>query len=272
MSRAPRSWIVALLAFAAGCPPPPRPDVVARLAGESVSYLVFEEYVEESVPAIGAPIDAAVLSQLFDRFLEEELLARLAAGRRQAPADRAASIATLVAERTPPVTEAEVASYYEEHRDENAVGPRVDLRQLLVEERQVADQAVARLAGGEPFNRVAQTLVPEGGGVRAWSQRGVAAAELPPAYAGVVFGLPVGGVSPVLEAEEGWVVFQVARRLRAQRLPLAAAAPAIRERLAAARAAETRAALVAEGRDRYDLQVFERNLPFAYGGRFRTPE
>lgn len=272
MSGAPRSRLVALLLLAAGCPPPPRPDVVARLAGESIPNLVFEEYVEESVPAIGAPIDATVLSQLFDRFLEEEILARLAAARRPAPVERAAAIAALVAARTPPVAEAEVASYYEEHREESVVAPRVDLRQLLIEERRVAEQAVGRLASGEPFDRVAQTLVPEGGGVTAWSQREVAAAELPPAFAGVVFGLPAGGVSPVLEADEGWVVFQVARRLPAQRLPLAAAAPAIRERLTAARAAEARAALVAEGRERYDLEVFERNLPFAYGGRFRTPE
>ncbi len=265
--------LVGLLAFGgAGCAPPPqRPDVVARLEGEPILYAAFEAYLEESVPAIGAAIDAAVLSRLLDRFLEEELLWRLAAARRGAPADRAAAIAELVAERKAAVSEGEVEAYYEAHRGELARGARVDLRQLLVDERELADEAAARLAHGEPFDRVAETLVPEGVGIRVWSQREVTAADLPAAFAAAISRLPAGGVSPVLEAEQGWVVFQVARRLPAEQLSLAAAAPAIRERLATAHAATARETLVAAARDRYDLEVFDRNLPFAYGGKFRTP-
>ncbi len=263
---------VALLAAVAGCaPPPPPPDVVARLGGQAISYAVFEAYVEESVPAIGAPIDSAVLSRLFDRFLEEALLVRLAAGRRQAPSDRAAAIASLVAQRTPPVTQAEISAYYESHRAELALPARVDLWQLLIDEREVAAEAVARLTRGEPFHHVAGTLVPEGETVEVWTQQAVVVADLPPAYAAAVSRLPVGGVSPMLEAEDRWVVFQVARKLPAGEPSLAAAAPAIAERLAARRGAEAREALVAEARERYDLEVFDRNLPFAYGGRFRAP-
>lgn len=259
---------VALSACAA---PPPRPDVVARLGGESILYLTFEEYLEESLAVPGAALDAAVLSGLFDRFVELELLTRLAAARGNAGAETAQVVAELIAGAAPTVGEREVLAYYQAHAEEFAPGARVDLRQILVAERGLAEQAVERLTHGEPFERVAQTLAPGGGAVQVWTQRSVVEGDLPRSLAAVIFGLPVGGVSPIIEADAGYTLFLVERRLPARQLPLAEAAPAIRERLQGELYAQAREALVGEARDRYDLQVFERNLPFVYRGRFRSP-
>jgi hypothetical protein len=263
----------ALLGATLGCAPaPPRPDVVARLAGEVILYPAFEAYVGDNVPAAGTRADSEVLSRLLDRFLEEELLARLAGAERGSPVDRRVAIDALVAQRAGVVADTEVAAYYEAHREEMAQGPRLDLQQLLLDDRALADEAIRRLTHGEPFDRVAQTLVPGGEGVEAWRQRDVELAELPPAFADAVRGLAVGGVSPALPADAGWVVLVVARRRAAEQVALESAAPAIRARLAVERAAAARHTLVEAASDRYDLEVFERNLPFAYRGRFRTPE
>ncbi len=270
IKRSAARWFV-LAALASCGPPPPPPDVVARVAGEAIVYSRFADYVEESgIPPAAAP-SAGVLSGLFDRFLEEELLGRLAGAEAASAAGRRDALAALLAAETEPVSQAEVEAYYRARSQEFRRPPRVTLHQLLVDERLLAELAAQRLAAGEPFERVASTLVADGAGVTSWTQRELTAGELPSPLAESVFSLPAGGVGPVVAVEEGWVVVQVERRAEAEQISFRAAAPGIRRRLEQAASEAVRQALVEEASRRYDLEVFAWNLPFEYGGRFRSP-
>ncbi|HEX9671663.1 MAG TPA: hypothetical protein VGC93_19495, partial [Thermoanaerobaculia bacterium] len=73
--------ILLLLAAACGREEPIGPDVVARIGGAEVRYAEFEQAVARTVGDDEGVLGSDVLSRLFDQFLDEELLARLAAER-----------------------------------------------------------------------------------------------------------------------------------------------------------------------------------------------
>lgn len=263
-----------LLAAALGCssqPPLPGPDVVARLAGEEVRYVDFEAFLRANVGEAGGALASEALSNLFDRFLTEAALTRLAVERGAVPARseaRAAIEALLAAEPAGAPSEAEVAAWYGAHAAEFRRPERVELRQILTEERLFAERARRELKVGQPFADVLARLG-DGAVAPASGDQGVLARdELPAAFAGIVFRLSDGEVSDVVPAEYGFHVFQVVRHLPAETLPLDAVREQIRARLAGERADAAFARLVAEARSRYAVEVFDRNLPFNYRGTF----
>ena len=93
--------------------------------------------------------------------------------------------------------------------------------------------------------------------------------DLPPGVADVVFALPPGAVSEIVAADYGFHLFQVIEKLPAAQVPLAEAEPEVRARLRRERADRHLGAVVAEARNHYDVEVYARNLPFAYQGLHR---
>jgi parvulin-like peptidyl-prolyl isomerase len=87
--------------------------------------------------------------------------------------------------------------------------------------------------------------------------------DLPAEMAEVLFGLAPGATSDVIEAAQGFHVFQLIEHRPADGPTLAEAAPRVREDLAAVQADRKLAQLVREARGQYNVQVYERNLPFA---------
>lgn len=261
----------AALAACSRLPPPPGPDVVARLAGEDLRYAEFEEYLRTNLGESGGALASEALSRLFDGFLTEESLRRLAVERELVAADapRAAAAEALLAAAPPPApAAAEIAAYHAAHAADFRRPERVELRQILTEDRLSAERARRELAAGTPFATVVSRLAGAGGSASSGDQGTLARDELPPAFADLVFRLQDGGVSDVLAADYGFHVFQVVRRLPAETLPLEAARAEIVARLAAERADAALARLVAEARSRYAVEVFDRNLPFNYRGAF----
>ncbi|MBV8199318.1 MAG: peptidyl-prolyl cis-trans isomerase, partial [Acidobacteria bacterium] len=212
-----------------------------------------------------------VLSKLFDQFLEERLLQRLAVDRGLVPggaAPRQAVDALLRQAAGPPPGAAEIADYYRRHRGELARPERVRLRQILTEDRAAAERARRALEGGEDFQAVARRLSRDDAAAGGGYQGELARSDLPPAFADLIFGLRPGEVSRVMPADYGFHVFQVVERLPAEVLPLAAAASQIAARLRRERADRARASLVQQARARYNAVVYERNLPFDYEGSY----
>lgn len=275
----------ALTVAAAGCggraEPPPSPDLVAVVGAEVVTFPQFEAYLEQQLGEPGRGLASDVLSRMFDQFLEETLLARLAVDRGAAPAaarrrsaiDRllAAAAAADSASGDEP-GEAEIEAYYRDHRDDFARPERVRLRQILVDDRATAEAALREVRGGADFAAVSQRLAGAAGEASAGDQGELARDELPPAFAETIFRLAPGEVSDVIEADYGYHLFQVVERLPAEVLPLAAARGEIRSLLRQQRADQRLAALAAEARNRYDVQVYERNLPFNYQGIYSGGE
>lgn len=270
---------LAAAALAAGllaCRPeasPPASDAVARVGGEDVSYGDFAGYMERQLGERGSALGSDVLSGLFDRFLDERLLAALAAERELVPAGtppRRAVETLLDADDDRGPTAADVAAHYDAHRDEFLRPERVRLRQALFEDRAAAERARAEIAGGAAFADAVRRHSREQSGVPGGVQPELARDELPPAFADAIFRLAPGEISPVIEAEYGFHLFQVVERLPAAEVTLDEARAEIGRRLTRERADARLAELVAEARRRYNVTVLERNLPFNYQGRYRA--
>jgi parvulin-like peptidyl-prolyl isomerase len=270
------SGIVMILAAACQRTPPPPPDAVASLGDAEVRYAEFERYVARSVGEAGGGLGSDVLSALFDQFLDERLLARLAADRGLVPAPAAGAAADprravgalLAAGPRQEPGAAEVALYYRRNPAEFARPERVKLRQILSGDRRTAEQARRDIVGGRPFEEVARQL---SGGSRADSggyQGELARGDLPPSFADLIFALRPGEVSPIVPAEYGFHLFQVVDHQPAELVPLAAARGEILGRLRQRRADELLRSLVQTARGRYNVKVYERNLPFGYAGSY----
>jgi peptidyl-prolyl cis-trans isomerase C len=131
------------------------------------------------------------------------------------------------------VTESEVEDYYREHRDEFDRPAQVRARQIVVASKEEGQRALGRLRQGEPFVEVARqsSLSPdaEEGGDLGFFSRG----EMPPEFDAIVFTLPVGRLSNLVQSEYGFHLFLVEERREALRLPLSAVRDDIRDKLLA---------------------------------------
>ncbi|HEY8020359.1 MAG TPA: peptidylprolyl isomerase [Thermoanaerobaculia bacterium] len=284
--------ICLLLAGACRREPPPAPDAVARIGGEEVRYDRFAAYLSRAVGDSDSALPGDALSALFDQFLDEQLLARLAVDRGLVAAGdrsggpRRAVDALLADGRARPAAapaRAEVEAYYAAHRDEFVRPERVRLRQILVEDRATADRAAREIAAGASFEDVARRLSRNsrgGGGAGSGGGAGyvggdqgeLSRTDLPPAYADTIFALAPGGVSRVIPADYGFHLFQVVEHLPPEVLPLGEVEGEIRARLERESADRRLAKLVGECRKRYDVEVYARNLPFDYEGNYREPK
>jgi peptidyl-prolyl cis-trans isomerase C len=271
-----RTAAAALLLLAlgfAGCrrPAPPAPDVAARLGGADVRYAQFESYLARAIGDSENVAASDVLTQLFDQFLDEQLLVRLAVDRGLARgADPRRAIDALLQQGlAAEPDEAQVAAYYRAHAREFARPERVRLRQILTEDRATAERALREVAAGADFAAVAARLSRDPSAAAGGDQGVLARGDLPPAFADVIFSLRPGEVSRVVPAGYGCHLFQVVERLPAAVAALPEVRGEIRDRLRRERADRRLAALVREGRKRYNVVVYERNLPFDYEGSYR---
>jgi len=269
-----------VLALAAACRPgpPPAPDVVARIGETEVRYSAFESYLARTAGDGETVLASDVLSQIFDQFLDEELLVRRAVDRGLvrsagtgggvggAGARRRAIDALLHADLKAQPSEPEIAAYYQAHPEEFARPERVRLRQILTEDRATAEKALREIAAGADFGAVADRLSRAPGSTS--SQGELSRQDLPPAFADIIFALQPGEVSRLVPADYGFHLFQVVSRSPAEVVPLAAARAEIAERLREQRADQILAELVRDARRRYNVELYERNLPFEYRGSY----
>ncbi len=259
---------------------PPAPDAVARIGDEDLRYADFAAWLKRNGSDADGVLASDVLSQLFDQFLEERLLVHQAIDRRlvreaRGAAGQRAAIETLLASGREPATgeaneanEADIARYYEAHRQEFARPERVKLRQILTQDRATAERALEEIAGGADFQEVSRRLSRDPGAAAGGYQGELSREDLPPSFAEVIFGLRPGEVSRLVPAEYGFHIFQVTGREPAQVIPLAAARSEILGKLRQERADRLLQSLVREARTRYNVSVYGRNLPFDYEGYY----
>ncbi len=264
---------LAPLAIAAtGCRqevPLPSPDLVAKVGDRELKAAAFDAYLERNLGEPGGGLASEVLSRLFDQFVREEMLAMLARERglieRTVPA--ADAVEPLLAEHpVPEPAAAEIAAYFATHAAEFARPARVHLRQILVDDRLVAERARRELMAGAAFDAVLARVQVAGSAPAGGDQGILARDELPPAFAELIFRLEAGKVSEVVSADYGFHLFEVVERWPAESPALDEVAPSIRQRLREASADARLQALFADAQSRYTVVVFDRNLPFNYQG------
>lgn len=248
----------------------PPPDVVARIGGDEVVRAAeFEAYLRSSAGEDTSELSNEVLSSLFEQCLDERMLRRLAVDRGAVGAEAGAreavaALLRLAAAAAGPISERELADYHAAHGSDFARPERLRLRQILTTDRESAEKARAEILAGAKFSAVARRLSRDASAKRGGFQGELGRDDLPPAFAGVLFALPAGEISPVLTAPYGHHVFQVIAHLPARQLGLDEAAPEIRAALERDRGDRALAALVGEAQRRYTLEVYARNLPFRY--------
>ncbi len=129
------------------------------------------------------------------------------------------------------VTDAEVATYYEGHARERVSPERVRLSQIVLQDREKAEAVLRRLKNGEDFAAVAREVSSgpeaEKGGDLGFFTRGV----LPETFDEVVFSLPPGRISRVVETPYGYHVFKVLEREKGGTVRLDEARETIRAKL-----------------------------------------
>ena len=275
MRGARRVSVLLLLALACRKAEPLAPDVAAQIGDQEVRYSEFEEYLERTADDSDGVLGSDVLSQLFDQFLEEKILVRIAADRKLLPGGpgghwgpREATDALLGDLEKSEPTDQEIAAWYEAHRQEFVRPERVRLRQILTEDRASAERALQEIAAGGDFAELARRLSQDPSAATGGYQGELSRENLPPAFADVIFALKPGEVSKVVPAEYGFHVFQVLEHVPAGAVPLAEAREEIRERLRQERADRLLADLVRDGRSQYNVVVHRRNLPFNYQGSY----
>ena len=250
----------------------PAPDIVAAIDRSEIPFAEFEVYLTRNSADPDAALGSDVLSALFDEFLNEELVRRLAVdegvvdpgtGSREAAS-------ALFGRQSATVSEAQIAAYYAEHREDFELPERVRLSQILVEERARAEEALQAVSAGTPFAEAARLFSQDPAAQRGGDQGVLSREDLPPAFAETIFGLDAGEVSGLVEAEYGFHIFHVVERRPHEVLALDEAEREIRYRLERRSAETLLEELVAQAGERYNTRVFGRNLPFNYQGRYAT--
>jgi hypothetical protein len=257
--------------FFGGCREvPPGPDVVAEIGDQEIHFADFQDYLQANAGEPEGGLEDKVSSALFDGFLEECLLSRwaVAEGLVSAGASRRAGVDAISAELLK--TEAsghQVQSYYDEHRDDLYRPERVHLQQMLLADRVVAEEVRAEWNAGIPFLELVALYSSEGLLLGA-DEGDLAREDLPLIFADAIFSLRPGQVSEVFAAEYGFHLFKVTDRLPAGVPALERVEEEVRRELLRHEVASGLRSLVVKARQRYNVRVFERNLPFEYTGEY----
>ena len=254
--------IVSMAVFAACSAERDPVVVVARIDGDPVHYREFDDFVRDNLGEGPDTLSGKVLAALFEEFIDELCLRRLAveAGYPSAGPGTYGNAEELLASLPPPeVLEAEVVAYFNANRAEFQRPERLVLGQILLQGRKTADETLEEILDGVEFSEAGAG---RSGVVFGGYQEGMTREDLPPAFAEQVFALEAGAVSPVIAAEYGFHLFHVLDRLPAEEPSLLEARASIVQRLAVVESGERLRTMVREARVRYNVELLPRNLPW----------
>jgi hypothetical protein len=240
---------------------------VARIDDDPVVFADFEAFVRTQAGDDWMGLEEDVLRPLFQEFLDQHLLARLAReeGLADAGADRVAALDSLRQRlAVEPVDDEEVQLYLEAHPEVLRRPERLVLGQLLLPDRAVAEEAWRAVRSRGDFAAVARELSERPGVVFGGYTEDVSRQDVPPAFSDALFALAPGEVSGILEADYGYHLFHVRDRRPEEVLPFAAAAASVRRRLEREHADRRIGDMLARARQRYPVEVLDWNLPFPW--------
>lgn len=250
-------------------------DEVVSVDGDEIRYSEFESYLGENVDSADLPLESSVLEKLFDQFLDERLLVRLAldhgltstGNMDQQGMDQQEALAYLLRQTPPrPPSEAEIAAHYDTHREEYLRPASVRLKQILVHEREAAEAVMKALDGGEDFAQVAARFSQVPATTLGDANGRLTRDDLPEAFAESIFEIEPGQVSEIFDADYGFHIFQVLERFPADDQPLGDAADGIRRILQRRILDEQVVSFIDQARGRYTVRIHPSNLPFDYRG------
>lgn len=249
-----------------------RAGSVLEIDGEPIAYSEFESYLKRQLGDEEMVFDGVVESRLFDQFVGERLLVRLARERGLAaspPVDQREAVSFLLRDQRSAMLQEDVLrAYYREHRERFERPAEVRLCQILVDSRQAAEAAYQALLQGEDFAAVAARFSQGPKAQHGGDQGRLAQQDLPPEFVDVIFNLEPGEFSQVVVADYGMHIFQVKEYFPPAVQPFESVVDEIRQDLLRRQVDDVVASFFAEARTRYNVRVLSLNLPFDYQGSF----
>ncbi|HEV8199700.1 MAG TPA: peptidyl-prolyl cis-trans isomerase [Candidatus Polarisedimenticolia bacterium] len=279
---------------------------VATVGDRKITYRAFERYLNDNAgedEGEGDQVDA-FKSRLLDQFLEEQLLLKEAERLEVAVSDaevdaylkelgvseddvdvgtpdgKAAFRARVkdgllvqkVKEKavlkTIKVAPGEVDDELKKHPEAAASGSKVVLRQILLEDKNAAEEA-RRLILAEPakFEEVARAKsgAPDKGAPRAYDEQ-----DLPEDLRTAVAALKPGEISPVVEQSKTFVLLKLDRRVEAAPSDAAEARHRVESELFRQKADQVMERYIADLKEKTAVRVIRALLPFRYVGEFQS--
>jgi parvulin-like peptidyl-prolyl isomerase len=212
-------------------------------------------------------LEEDVLRRLFQQFVDELLLARLAReeGLADASADRVSALGALRQRlEVEPVEDEDVRLYLEAHPEDLRRPERLVLGQLLLPDRGLAEEAWRAIRTRGDFAAVASEMSDRPGVVYGGYTEDVSRQDLPPEFRDLLFALAPGEMSGIIEAEYGYHLFHVRDRRPEEVLPFSKAAASVTALLEREHVDREIGDMLARARDRYPVEVLDWNLPFAW--------
>ena len=281
--------IVALVPLAA-CKREPAtpPDVVVRVNERLLTLADFKRYLERNAGTELAQLTPEVASALTDQFVEEIIVSEYAASHGvEVPADKIAAavrteagvtviekrdemrrerlVANLSAQIADP-SPSELQEYYDAHQNEFRSGEEVRVRQILVNDENLANEIVKKLKSGTPFGDLSAQYSRAPNAKRGGEIGFVSRGDLPKMFEEEIFRLRAGETSGVLRTDTSFHIFQVDERRPAGMLDLQSAAPIILTRLREEAIRERLNEIKGRSRREMNLAILTRRLPFRYSG------
>ncbi len=272
--------------------------VILRVGEGAYTNADFLAYVNRAAGEESEALSEEALSRLFDRFLDEKIL--LEAARRDGvilteeekraylakissdPDSESPESGTgmnggtfdrLVADkyvyqklRGLDVTRAEIRTYYNEHKKDFLLAERVQVSQILYDTEEKAVSALRRLERASPdeFRRTAreESIGPEAAreGLMGVYKPG----DLPADMEKVIFALPEGKISQVVESSYGFHIFRLDRKLFPHLQTEEEATPVIRLKVLDEKSKAALAAHLEELKGVLDWAVIHEELTFPY--------
>jgi len=290
LSRRVALSLVVLVAALSSCKRKPTipPDVIARVNDRMVTLADFKRYLERNAGTELAQLTPEVASALTDQFVEEIIVSEYAASHGvEVPADKiAAAIRTeagvtviekrdemrrerLVANLSGQIadpTPSELQEYYDAHQNEFRSGEEVRVRQILVNDENLANDIVKKLKSGTPFGDLSAQYSRAPNAKRGGEIGFVSRGDLPKMFEEEIFRLRSGETSGVLRTDTSFHIFQVDERRPAGMLDLQSATPIILTRLREEAIRERLNEIKRRSRREMNLAILTRRLPFRYSG------
>ncbi len=139
-------------------------------------------------------------------------------------------VRTTVTDRIP-ITEEEIARYYRQHVGDFRRPAQFMARQILVDDRAIAEKIHAELAKGADFGELAQKYSQSPDSERGGELGYFDGRSYPPVFADICRRLKVGETSDVIKTDYGFQIFQLQDRRPAKQQTIEEVAPVIRAQL-----------------------------------------
>lgn len=284
------SLVVVLVAALSSCKRKPTipPDVIARVNDRMVTLADFKRYLDRNAGTDLAQLTPEVASALTDQFIEEIIVSEYAASHGvEVPADKIAAAVrteagvtviekrdemrreTLIANLSGQITDpspSALQEYYDVHQKEFRSDEEVRVRQILVNDEELAKEIVQKLKSGTSFGDLSAEYSRAPNAKRGGEIGFVSRGDLPKMFEEEIFRLRAGETSGVLRTDTSFHIFQVDERRPAGMLDLQSATPIILTRLREEAIRERLNEIKSRSRREMNIAILTRRFPFRYSG------